>query len=270
MSTRQPCVSVIIPAYNYARFLPLAVQSALQQRGEDFSVEVIVVDDGSTDDTAEVAAGLAGIRTSIRRNQGLSAARNTGNAGRRAGTSCCSWMPTTCSAPQVVSTHLAAFARHPEWSVSICLCLQLLRGRIPAQFRLAAVRPDISTSTCAMPTVSPVHTLHDTQRGGPRRGALRYEPQGLRGSRFWLRCLFAGHVFGVNPDGLVIYRRHGESMTSNVVRQYIHDAAMHFRIGNGLDTAADFPPSGKFAGWLAPCHGLPCLRRGPSDCSRRP
>ena len=46
-------------------------------------------------------------------------------------------------------------------------------------------------------------------------------------------------------------------MTSNVVRQYIHDAAMHFRIGNGLDTAADFPPSGKFAGWLA--HATGCL-----------
>ncbi|WP_106816267.1 glycosyltransferase family 2 protein [Microbacterium timonense] len=49
--------SVIIPCYNYARFLPDAVRSALAQDGVD--VEVIIVDDRSTDDSREVAAGLA-------------------------------------------------------------------------------------------------------------------------------------------------------------------------------------------------------------------
>ena len=104
MSTRQPCVSVIIPAYNYARFLPLAVQSALQQRGEDFSVEVIVVDDGSTDDTAEVAAGLAGIRYIHQENQGLSAARNTGMLAAR-GDFLLFLDADDLLAPQVVSYH---------------------------------------------------------------------------------------------------------------------------------------------------------------------
>jgi glycosyltransferase involved in cell wall biosynthesis len=43
---------VLIPAYNYARFLPEAVESVLQQDFEDF--ELIIADDASTDDTAEV------------------------------------------------------------------------------------------------------------------------------------------------------------------------------------------------------------------------
>ncbi|KJL43816.1 MULTISPECIES: glycosyltransferase family 2 protein [Microbacterium] len=53
----QATASVVIPCYNYGRFLPDAVRSALSQDGVE--VEVIVVDDQSTDDSREVAAGLA-------------------------------------------------------------------------------------------------------------------------------------------------------------------------------------------------------------------
>jgi len=70
-------VSVVIPAYNYAHFLPQAIDSALAQSYP--KVEVIVVDDGSTDATPEVAAGYgARIRYIRKQNAGLPAARNTG------------------------------------------------------------------------------------------------------------------------------------------------------------------------------------------------
>ena len=48
----KPVVSVIIPTCNYSRFLPDAVESVLNQTFSDF--EVIIVDDGSTDNTADV------------------------------------------------------------------------------------------------------------------------------------------------------------------------------------------------------------------------
>ena len=54
----QPLVSVIIPSYNYAAFLPQAVASVLGQRAPGLEVEVIVVDDGSTVNTVEVAQSL--------------------------------------------------------------------------------------------------------------------------------------------------------------------------------------------------------------------
>src|SRR5205814_441931 len=73
-----PGVSVVIPAYNYARFLPKAIESALAQSHP--SLEIIVVDDGSTDDTQAVVAQYTGprVRCVRQQNAGLSAARNTG------------------------------------------------------------------------------------------------------------------------------------------------------------------------------------------------
>ena len=71
-------VSVVIPAHNYAHYLPCAIDSVLAQtRG---ALEVIVVDDGSTDATREVVARYrdARVRYVWQENAGLSAARNTG------------------------------------------------------------------------------------------------------------------------------------------------------------------------------------------------
>lgn len=76
--TNQPGVSVVIPAFNYARFLPATIESVLAQTHS--ALEVILVDDGSTDDTREVAARFTDprVRYVWQKNAGLSAARNTG------------------------------------------------------------------------------------------------------------------------------------------------------------------------------------------------
>ena len=73
----QPLVSVIIPSYNYARFLPQALQSVLTQSYPH--TEIIVVDDGSTDDTSKILVNY-GERIKVLRkpNGGLPAARNSG------------------------------------------------------------------------------------------------------------------------------------------------------------------------------------------------
>jgi glycosyltransferase involved in cell wall biosynthesis len=71
-----PLVSIIIPTFNRAALLPRAVESALAA-GDD--LEVIVVDDGSDDDTPRVCAGLKGIRyLRLDRNLGTPSARNVG------------------------------------------------------------------------------------------------------------------------------------------------------------------------------------------------
>jgi glycosyltransferase involved in cell wall biosynthesis len=78
MSTEaHPQVSAVIPTYNYSRFVVEAVESALAQTYSP--VEVVVVDDGSTDDTAErLRPYRARIRYLYQENRGLSGARNAG------------------------------------------------------------------------------------------------------------------------------------------------------------------------------------------------
>ncbi len=72
-------VTVIIPCYNYAHFLGAALDSVLAQTYTN--LEVIVIDDGSPDNTAEVASKYEGrIRYVRQGNQGLSASRNNGLA----------------------------------------------------------------------------------------------------------------------------------------------------------------------------------------------
>ncbi len=80
--TVSPLVSVIIPTHNRAHWLPLAIQSALYQTHE--AMEVIVVDDGSTDVTPEVVRAFGDRITYIRQdNAGVSRARNRGFAASR-------------------------------------------------------------------------------------------------------------------------------------------------------------------------------------------
>jgi glycosyltransferase involved in cell wall biosynthesis len=77
MDQIQGLVSVLIPTYNRAQLCKKAVESVLSQTYHD--IEVIVVDDGSSDDTREVVSSLdARVRYLYQKNSGVSAARNLG------------------------------------------------------------------------------------------------------------------------------------------------------------------------------------------------
>ena len=71
-----PLLSVIIPCYNLAHYLPDAIRSCLSI--PHLYPEIIVVNDGSTDATEEVAGSFSEVRHVYQSNQGLAAARNTG------------------------------------------------------------------------------------------------------------------------------------------------------------------------------------------------
>src|SRR5690554_6825465 len=109
-----PLVSVITPTYNRADYLPFAVESVLSQSVPDF--ELIVIDDGSTDGTAELMERYLAdsrIRYLKQENQGQSVARNRGIAEARGQFICFldsdnAWVSTK------LETSLKAFEEHPE------------------------------------------------------------------------------------------------------------------------------------------------------------
>lgn len=76
VAERPPFFSVIIPAYNRAGVIGATLASVAQQDEKDY--EILVVDDGSTDDTAQVAAALSGVRVLRQENGGPGKARNLG------------------------------------------------------------------------------------------------------------------------------------------------------------------------------------------------
>ena len=78
MSADSPLFSVVIPAYNARKFIRLTIESILRQTVQDF--EIVVVNDGSTDDTLEVLQGISDprLRVITRENGGECAARNQG------------------------------------------------------------------------------------------------------------------------------------------------------------------------------------------------
>lgn len=71
-----PLVTIVITTYNHANYLPKSIQSALNQTYLNY--EILVIDDGSTDNTKEIINNYPNVIYFFQKNNGLSSARNTG------------------------------------------------------------------------------------------------------------------------------------------------------------------------------------------------
>ncbi len=123
-----PQVSIVIPAYNRASSIRIAVESVLRQTFTDF--ELLVVDDGSTDGTMEALEGVTDPRLkrlANPRNMGASAARNTGIRAARA-----EWVAFHDSddewLPLKLEKQMARLAMAAEGTVA-CYCGLAIVGR---------------------------------------------------------------------------------------------------------------------------------------------
>lgn len=82
---RNPLVSVVVPVYNVEKYISQCIESIINQTY--INLEIIIVIDGSTDRSEEICESYKKMDTRIKiirqRNQGLSAARNTGILSQR-------------------------------------------------------------------------------------------------------------------------------------------------------------------------------------------
>ncbi len=251
-----PLVSIIIPAFNAAAVIGMAVASALAQ--SEARIEVIVVDDASTDGTAAVVEGLAARDARVRllrmaRNSGPGAARNAG-----LDAACGEWIALLDADDQYhplrLQTLLQAAAAHGAQLVADNLWLV----RVPSGRRIG---PMIPTDWLDKPSVlSPAAFVKGNIQTARHRGVaygflkpiirrdflvrtgIRYD--GLRFSEdyiFALRCLLAAARYVILPDALYDYAVGAPSLT---IRHSADDLALLVRLERSLLSNPGVAPGG--------------------------
>lgn len=229
MSTSGPLVSVLINNYNYGRFLRDAIDSALAQTYSH--VEVIVVDDGSTDDSREIIASYGGrIIPVLKENGGQASAVNAGFAHSRGELICLLDSDDVWSAGKVDRVVRAAMSKpnavliyHKMQRTSADL--QLAGKLFPARVLEGDVSARVGKSggwwACS-PTSGLCISRISLQRLGPLpEGELR-----TCADAFLLGTLpYLGEVVGLR-ECLGLYRLHGSNNhTNRALLKRIPDAA---------------------------------------------
>lgn len=215
-----PLVSVIMPAYNVEPYIAAAIESALEQTFDDY--EILVVDDGSTDRTASIAAAYGArserIRLITQANRGLSAARNAALRAAR-GAFLALLDGDDIWDPGFLEQQMAVFRERPEVSIVTgnAICLGSWRDGQPAQ-PYPDVRPE--------PTLLTV--LEDEQAIFVMSVFRRSVYEGIGGFDealytnedydYWIRAAAAGFVFARNDEPLGRYRRRNDSLSASDVR----------------------------------------------------
>ncbi len=211
----RPRVSIVIPNYNQARYVSDAINSVLAQTYSSY--EILVVDDGSTDDSREVLAGFGvQIRYIWQENQGLAGARNTGIRAAQ-GEFLALLDADDIWLPDFLRTMVSIADAYPEAAVIYC-CAQGM-----------AVGGQDLPQTFGGPVVASAHLYQSILRANwiipstvlMRRSVIEAAglfDQSLRSCEdwdLWLRLLPKAVFVGV-PGCLVRYRLHGSSLSKNL------------------------------------------------------
>lgn len=206
-----PLVSVVVPAFNQGRYLADAIHSAVSQTYTN--LEVIVVDDGSTDDTRDIVRRISDprLRYVHQENRGLSAARNTGI--RHALGSFLSFLDADdlfCS--EKLARLLNAFVEKPELGFVAGQAILVDEQGVPLGERFERPVPDESTEWLLG---NPLHvgSVLLRREWQERVGFFDEELRSYEDWDMWLRLARAGCPMGWVPYPVSQYRFHRAQMT---------------------------------------------------------
>ena len=204
-----PRISVIIPTFNRSSFLYEAVTSVLGQSLAGF--EILVVDDGSTDDTAQIIAGLSDQRVEYiyQENAGRSTARNRGLA-RASGDYIAFLDDDDLYLPHKLSVQAAFLDSHPQIGL-VAGGAEIINadGSHKYNWRGWEEQPDLSLPAClyACPVIPSTVLMRKSCLD-----ALEYwfdpDLEPAEDTDFWIRLLVSGCQMAWNPQIISAYRQH--------------------------------------------------------------
>ena len=233
----KPLVSVIIPAYNHADFLPTCIESISRQ--SDGMVEIIVVDDGSTDNTEEVVNNFRNIKYNKQSNSGPSVARNRGLAiaeGR---------FVAFLDADDIwlggfLATLLPVLENCNE-NIALVACgwryIDIRGDRIGADVLVEPQRFNWRSMILGNPLTvsSALCRLETIQKVGGFDPAIK----GVEDWYLWLKLIDAGHQFASVAESLVGYRIVKTGISHNVQGMFENTMRLLDRVFTELDPPKD-------------------------------
>lgn len=208
-------VSIVIPCYNQAAYAAEAIESALAQSHPE--IEVIAVDDGSTDETPAVLAAYAGrIRVISQANRGLAGARNSGLCAA-SGDYLLFLDSDDTIAPTMVARLASLLDAHPGWGLAYAAWQQVSADgkRVLGEARprpSAALLEGLLRREFFFFASAALIRRECFERVGPFDEALPWGED----ADMWLRLALAGYGFGYCDELLLRYRVHPESMSAGV------------------------------------------------------
>lgn len=237
---QSPLVSVVIPTYNRAKVVERALKTAFAQTYRN--LEIIVVDDGSTDNTETALTPYQDrIRYYYQKNQGASAARNRAIQESRGKyiaflDSDDEWLPAK------IEKQVALLESRPDLSFVACLATNERRTYTgyddhDRQFLKFIVQPFTQNMTryVVRRECFEKHGLFDTSIHGPEDWEL------------WLRLLQQGCRFGFVPDVLMIYTTSEDAISSRPYAMLAGEKIIRERY---VDTLPTFWQRAKVGCWF--------------------
>jgi glycosyltransferase involved in cell wall biosynthesis len=196
-------LSVIIPCFNYGRYLGECIESVLNQ--SEKAHEIIVVDDESTDNTKDVCAKYP-VKYVWQKNKGLSGARNTGIS-HATGDHIMCLDADDMLRPDAIKEHMKIADEH-----SIAQCGLLYFGTQVAQFRPngATLQSLLRSNSIYCNSVFPRKAWEKVKYDESDTMRL-----GLEDWLFWLELFANGYTLKTSNYISLLYRRHGNAMTQN-------------------------------------------------------
>ncbi len=227
-----PKVSVVTATYNMARYLPFAIESALSQDYDDF--EIVLVDDGSTDETTEVIRQYGDrIRYFYQPNAGVARACNRAMELAR-GQYLQLLDADDTLLPGAIGRNVEAMDRHPSAALAYGEALVIdERGKVVGKRTAPGwiARAGLVPSEAAFRQL--LHGCHITNSGVMLRSSVLetippFQPEAVPGEDWdlWMR-IAAEHDLVYTPEPLACYRVHGQSITSTYTVAGV--ANSHFR-----------------------------------------
>lgn len=253
-----PHISVIIPAYNCAEYLPSALNSVIAQAG--VTVDIIVVDDGSTDNTSEIMTAYAPQVRYIRQdNAGPAAARNTGLREAK-GDYLVFLDADDLFIPQHLLSQYQHLCSHPDASMVVCLNAYFTQEH-PTAPRIydgfwPLVTEERAVQLCHF-NIMPIHSLLIKREVFEKVGFFDDTLRACEDHDYWLRCAVAGYLPVFNPYSLVLYRHRAASLSTNHVHEHLHNIILHEHVEKILANHPEFLPENKMDAWLA--HASGCM-----------